>query len=112
MLAWLLWRLKRVERIHEAAGLLISEFGIKAGAERTDANARVDSVEAARDWKRVACGFSPVRTPKRAALDTATVAWRLTTECDPAAEPECLRSTESILRIQFLCATPIRAKAI
>ncbi len=104
MLAWLLWRLERVERIHEAAGLLISEFGVEAGAEARRREREVNSVEAARDWKRVASVIAR-RTPKRAALDAAT--GPSPTECDPAAEPVLNASDQpKAFRIQFLCATP------
>ena len=70
MLAWLLWRLERVERIHEAAGLLISEFGVEAGAEARRREREVNSVEAARDWKSVASVIA--RRTSRAALDAVT----------------------------------------
>ena len=33
MLAWLLWQLERVQRIHAVAGLFINEFGVEACAE-------------------------------------------------------------------------------
>ena len=110
MLAWLLWRLERIERIHEAAGRLISEFGVEAGAEARRREREVNSAEAARDWKRVASVIAR-RTPKQAALDAATGSSPM--EVDTVAEP-MLNKKMNRRRSgsNFFAPRPIRAKAI
>ena len=63
MLAWLLWQLERVERIHAAAGVLMSEFGAEAGGEARRREREANSAGTARDWRRVAAVIAR-RSPK------------------------------------------------
>ena len=95
--------LERIERIHEAAGRLISEFGVEAAAEARRREREVNSIEAARDWKGVASVIAR-RTPKQAALDAATGPSPM--EVPPVAEPmwNDFGSTEGVPI--HICATP------
>ena len=52
MLAWLLWQLERIERIHAAARTLMKEFGDEAYAEARRREGEGDGT--AGDWRRVA----------------------------------------------------------
>jgi hypothetical protein len=102
MLAWLLWQLERVERIHTAAGMLMSEFGVEAGGEARRREREANSAGTARDWRRVAAVIAR-RTPRRAAFDATTRPTLL--EFDAGAEPMCIASDRSqVFRIQFVCA--------
>ena len=71
MLAWLLWQLERIQRIHAVAGMLISEFGVEAEAEARRREREANSAGTAREWGRVVSVVAR-RTPKRAALEAAT----------------------------------------
>jgi hypothetical protein len=54
MLAWLLWQLERIERLHAVARALMSEFGDEAYAEARRRERVGDHDGTARDWGRVA----------------------------------------------------------
>jgi hypothetical protein len=54
MLAWLLWQLERVERIHAVAGAIMREFGVEAYAEARRREREANRDGTARDWSRVA----------------------------------------------------------
>jgi len=102
MLAWLLWQLERVERIHTAARMLMSEFGVEAGAEARRREREANSAGTARDWRRVAAIIAR-RTPRRAAFDATTRPTLL--EFDAGAEPMHIAPDRSeVFRIQFVCA--------
>ena len=72
MLAWLLWQLERIERVHAVAGMLIGEFGVEAGGEARRRERRGQPAPGtAREWRRVASVIAR-KAPKPAALDAAT----------------------------------------
>jgi hypothetical protein len=103
MLAWLLWQLERVERIHAVAGMLISEFGVEAGGEARRWEREANRAGTARDWKRVASVIAR-RIPTTAAHDAATPPALL--EFDSAAEPTWTAfKPPQAFRIQFVCGT-------
>ena len=54
MLAWLLWRLERMERIRVVASALMREFGDEAYTQARRREREADGDERARDWGRVA----------------------------------------------------------
>jgi hypothetical protein len=102
MLAWLLWQLERVERIHAAAGVLISEFGAEAGGEARRRQREANSAGTARDWRRVAAVIAR-RSPRLAARDVVT---RRLLKFGSATGPTRLASDRSQeFRIQFVCGT-------
>jgi hypothetical protein len=103
MLAWLLWQLERIQRIHAVAGMLISEFGVEAEAEARRRQREANSAGAARDWGRVVSVVAR-RTPKRAAL--AAAADQKLLEFGSVAEPVWSASDRAQeFRIQFVCGT-------
>jgi hypothetical protein len=103
VLAWLLWRLERIERIHAAAGVLISEFGVEAGAEARRREREASNPGTARDWKSVA--WVVARRVSRGASDAATRPPLL--ESGPVAESTLVASGQpQAYRIQFVCGTP------
>jgi hypothetical protein len=103
MLAWLLWQLERIQRIHAVAGMLISEFGVEAGAEARRREREANSAGTAREWGRVVSVVAR-RTPKRAALEAATDQTLL--EFGSVAEPTWIASDRpQEFRIQFVCGT-------
>jgi hypothetical protein len=103
MLAWLLWQLERIERIHAVAHMLMSEFGVEAGGEARRREREANSAGMARDWRRVASVIAR-RSPKRAALDAAIRQTLL--EFGPIAEPALIASDQpQAFRIQFFCGT-------
>jgi hypothetical protein len=89
MLAWLLWQLERIERIHAAARTLMNEFGDEAYAEARRREGEGDRDGAARDWRRVALVVAR-RTSRFGSADTSA---RIVSE-----EPRTFR-------IQFVCGT-------
>ena len=100
MLAWLLWQLERIQRIHAVAGMLISEFGVEAEAEARRREREANSAGTAREWERVVSVVAR-RTPKRAALEAAT---DQTLEFGSVAEPVWIASDRpQEFRIQFVC---------
>ena len=106
MLAWLLWQLERIERIHAVAGMLMSEFGVEASAEARRREREAKSAGTARDWSRVTSVIAR-RTCKRVGLDTATRPTLL--EYDSVDEPKWIApERQQIFRIQFVCGTPER----
>jgi hypothetical protein len=106
MLAWLLWQLERVEGIHAAAGVLMSEFGAEAGGEALRREREANSAGTARDWRRVAAVIAR-RTPRPAPHDVASRS-RLP-EFGSVAGPTRLAADRSQeFRIQFVCRTPDR----
>jgi len=108
MLAWLLWQLERMQRIHAVAGALMGEFGDDAYAEarRRERDSRNG---AARDWRRVALVVARW-TPGAAAV------------ASPASPPSGDRVAHGgsaptapeeppMFRIQFVCGTHDRGLA-
>jgi hypothetical protein len=89
MLAWLLWQLERVERIHAVAGALMSEFGVEAYAEARRREREADRDGTARDWSRVALVIAR-RTSRLGSFDNPT---RIVSE-----QPRTFR-------IQFVCGS-------
>ena len=89
MLAWLLWRLERMERIHAVAGALMREFGDEAYAEARRREREGDRDGTARDWGRVASVVAR-RTSRLGSAGNATGI--------PSEEPRTFR-------IQFVCGT-------
>ena len=103
MLAWLLWQLERIERIHAVAGMLIGEFGVEAGGEARRRERQASSAGTARDWRRVASVIARW-TSKPVALDAATRPTLL--EFDPVADPAWIApGGPQAFRIQFVCGT-------
>ena len=100
MLAWLLWQLERIERIHAAAGALMSEFGDEAYAEARRREREANRDEPAGDWRRVALVVAR-RTRGPVGLDAPI----------PPPLPELDSPTRivseqpRIFRIQFVCGT-------
>jgi hypothetical protein len=89
MLAWLLWQLERIARIHAAAAALMREFGDEAYAEARRREREGSREGTARDWRRV-----------------ALVVARRTTRLGSLVESTELVSEEPrTFRIQFLCGT-------
>ncbi len=104
MLAWLLWQLERVERIHAVAGLFINEFGVEACAEARRREREANSAGTAREWKRVASVIAR-RTSKRVDLGAATPP--TLSEFESVDEPTPIVSEQpQTFRIQFVCGTP------
>jgi len=104
MLAWLLWQLERVERIHAVAGLLINEFGVEACAEARRREREANSAGTAREWKRVASVIAR-RASKRVDLGAATPP--TLPEFESVDEPTPIVSEQpQTFRIQFVCGTP------
>ena len=101
MLAWLLWQLDRIERIHAVARMLMSEVGVEAGAEARRQEREANSAATARDWRRVASVIGR-RTRRRTTLDAATPPALL--EFDSVAEPMWVAEDRTqVFRIQFVC---------
>jgi len=88
MLAWLLWRLERMERIRAVAGALMSEFGDEAYAEARRREREGDRDGTARDWGRVALIVAR-RTSRLVSVDKS-----------PRASEQ-----PRVFRIQFVCGT-------
>lgn len=104
MLAWLLWRLERIQRIHAAAQTLISEFGVEAGAEARRREREANSAGTARDWNSVASVIAR-RSSRGAAPDAITLP--PLHEFSPVAEPSLIAPDQpQAFRIQFVCGTP------
>jgi hypothetical protein len=89
MLAWLLWQLERIERIHAAARTLMNEFGDEAYAEARRREGEGGRDVTARDWRRVALVVAR-RTSRFSSADKSA---RIVSE-----EPRTFR-------IQFVCGT-------
>jgi hypothetical protein len=89
MLAWLLWRLERMERIHAVAGALMSEFGAEAYAEARRRERQANRDGRSRDWSRVALVIAR-RTSRLGLFD------------DPAPT---VSDEPRTFRIQFVCGT-------
>jgi hypothetical protein len=89
MLAWLLWQLERIERIHAAARRLMNEFGDEAYAEARRREGEGDRDGTARDWRRVAL----VVARRTSSFGSADQSARIVSE-----EPRTFR-------IQFVCGT-------
>jgi hypothetical protein len=75
MLAWLLWQLERIARVHAVAGTLMSEFGVEAYAEARRREHEGDRDGTTGDWGRVALVIArrtsrlgSVEKPKRIVL--------------------------------------------
>ena len=92
MLAWLLWQLERMERIHAVAGALMSRFGAEAYAEARRREREADCDMTGRDWRRVALVVAH-RTSRLRSVDKST-----------GIVPDEPRT----FRIQFVCGTPDR----
>ena len=97
MLAWLLRQLERTERIHAAAGALMSAFGDEAYAEARRREREANRDKTARDWRRVALVVAR-RTPRRAGLETV-----IPLPPEPARLTEIVREQPRTFRIQFVC---------
>jgi hypothetical protein len=102
MLAWLLRQLERIERIHAAAGALMSEFGDEAYAEARRRECEANRDKTARDWRRVALVVAR-RTPRRVGLEPVIPA---TPEPDPPTE--IVSEQPRTFRIQFVCGADDR----
>jgi hypothetical protein len=92
MLAWLLWQLERMERIHAVAGALMSRFGAEAYAEARRREREADCYMTGRDWRRVALVVAH-RTSRLRSVDKST-----------GIVPDEPRT----FRIQFVCGAPDR----
>jgi hypothetical protein len=92
MLAWLLWQLERIERIHAAARALMDEFGDEAYADARRREREGDREGTAQDWRRVAL----VVARRTSRFGSADQSGRIVSE-----EPRTFR-------IQFVCGTPDR----
>ena len=106
MLAWLLWQLERIERVHAVAGMLLSEYGLEACAEARRREREASTAGTAREWRRVVRVIAR-RTSKRVGLAAATPPALL--EYDSADEPKWIVSEQEqpqTFRIQFVCGTP------
>jgi hypothetical protein len=102
MLAWLFWRLERIERIHAVAGALISEFGAEAYAEARQRERDAHSEAVAQDWRRV--GSIVARRLSRFA--DAGAAKTVSPGMDGGAEPAWIAPEPAQpFRIQFVCGT-------
>jgi hypothetical protein len=102
MLAWLLRQLERTERIHAAAGALMSEFGDEAYAEARRRERDANRDKTARDWRRVALVVAR-RTPRRIGLEAVIPP---SPEPDPPAE--IVSEPPRTFRIQFVCGADDR----
>jgi hypothetical protein len=89
MLAWLLWQLERIERIHAAARALMSELGDEAYAEARRRERGANGSERAQDWRQVALVIAR-RTSRFGSCDKSA----------PIAPEE-----PRMFRIQFVCGT-------
>ncbi len=89
MLAWLLWRLERMERIRAVAGELMRKFGDEAYAEARRRERKATGDETARDWSRVALVVAR-RTCVHGSDDRST---------------EIVAEKPRTFRIQFVCGT-------
>jgi hypothetical protein len=89
MLAWLLWQLERIERIHAAARALMSEFGDEAYAQALRRALEANGGARAQDWREVALVIAR-RTCRHGSADRAA----------PIAPEE-----PRMFRIQFVCGT-------
>ena len=99
MLAWLLRQLERIERIHAAAGALMSEFGDEAYAEARRREREADRDTTARDWRRVALVVAR-RTPRRVGLQAV-----IPPSPEPDPPTEIVSEQPRTFRIQFVCGT-------
>ncbi len=99
MLAWLLRQLERIERIHAAAGALMSEFGDEAYAEARRREREATRDRNARDWRRVALVVAR-RTPRRVGLETV-----IPPPPEPDPPTEVVSEQPRTFRIQFVCGT-------
>jgi hypothetical protein len=89
MLAWLLWQLERMERIHAVACALMTRFGAEAYAEARRCEREANHRATARDWSRVALAVA-----------------RQTSRLGSAGKLTGPRSDEPrTFRIQFVCGT-------
>jgi hypothetical protein len=100
MLAWLLWQLEKVERIHAVARTLMSKYGDEAYAEARRRERRASREGTAGDWRRVAlvvARWTPNVDPDASA--------RLSLPApNGAEEPTRIVSGQpSTFRIQFVC---------
>ena len=89
MLAWLLWRLESIERIHAIAGALMRDFGDEAYAEARRREREAHGDERARDWRRVALVVAR-RTCRHGSVGRST---------------EVILEEPRTFRIQFVCGT-------
>jgi hypothetical protein len=102
MLTWLLCQLERIERIHAAADMLVSEFGVEASGEARRREREANSAGTARDWRRVASVIAR-RVPMRDSVDSAGPT---PPECGPLVEATQMASDPpQAFRIQFVCGT-------
>jgi hypothetical protein len=102
MLAWLLWQLERIERIHAVARALMNRYGDDAYTEarRRERQGRGDGT--AGDWRRVALVVARW-TPN---ADAGLVARAPSPKPDPVEAPAGIVSDEQpTFRIQFVCGT-------
>jgi hypothetical protein len=99
MLAWLLRQLERIERIHAAAGALMSEFGDEAYAEARRREREANRDKTARDWRRVALVVAR-RTPRRVGLQAV-----IPPPPEPDPPTEIVSEQPRTFRIQFVCGT-------
>jgi hypothetical protein len=102
MLAWLLRRLERIERIHAAAGALMSEFGDEAYAEARRREGEANRDETARDWRRVALVVAR-RTPRPVGLEAV-----IPPPPEPDLPAEIVSEPPRTFRIQFVCGADDR----
>jgi hypothetical protein len=102
MLAWLLRQLERIERIHAAAGALMSEFGDEAYAEARRRECEANRDKTARDWRRVALVVAR-RTPRRVGLEPVIPA-----PPEPDPPTEIVSEQPRTFRIQFVCGADDR----
>jgi hypothetical protein len=102
MLAWLLRQLERIERIHAAAGALMSEFGDEAYAEARRRECEANRDKTARDWRRVALVVAR-RTPRRVGLEPVIPA-----PLEPDPPTEIVSEQPRTFRIQFVCGADDR----
>jgi hypothetical protein len=108
MLAWLLWRLDQLERLHAVARAVMSEFSDEAYAEarRREREARSDA--RARDWRRVAAIVAR-RMSRRGGLDAAAETPLLKFDSAAGAAPIASEPSQPFL-IQFVCRAPDRSE--
>jgi hypothetical protein len=102
MLAWLLRQLERIERIHAAAGALMSEFGDEAYAEARRREREANRDKTARDWRRVALVVAR-RTPRRVGLEAV-----IPPPLEPDPPTEIVLEQPRTFRIQFVCGADDR----